>query len=397
MSSNPIQKLFFGNRHQPLLVTILFTVLFAVVITFVLYQGTKKPVTIIANGEEMKVLTHAETVKELFEEKDLDITRHDKLSHPLNAKIKSGMKIEWTKAKQVTIIIDGKEQKLWTTETKVKDILDAANIKISEYDVVSIPLDKKIDDGDKIKINKAFQVTLVDGTAKKQVWTTSTTVANFLKQQEIKLNELDRVEKNLDDQVKPNDKIAIVRVEKVTDVVEEEIDFPVETKSDSSLLKGKEKVISEGKKGKVSRTYEVIKENGKVVKKVLKDEKILEEPKAKVVAVGTKVVTAQASRGKNARGKEFYVIATAYTPSCNGCSGTSATGINLRGNPNLKLIAVDPNVIPLGSKVWVEGYGYAIAGDTGGAIKGNKIDVLVQTKEEANRWGRKTVRIKVLD
>ena len=66
------------------------------------------------------------------------------------------------------------------------------------------------------------------------------------------------------------------------------------------------------------------------------------------------------------------MTATAYTAHCNGCSGITATGINLRANPNLKVIAVDPSVIPLGSKVWVEGYGYAVAGDTGGAIKGNE-------------------------
>ena len=72
--------------------------------------------------------------------------------------------------------------------------------------------------------------------------------------------------------------------------------------------------------------------------------------------------------------------ATAYTAYCNGCSGITATGINLRANPNVKVIAVDPNVIPLGSKVWVEGYGHAIAGDTGGAIKGNRIDLFVPTK-----------------
>jgi 3D (Asp-Asp-Asp) domain-containing protein len=92
---------------------------------------------------------------------------------------------------------------------------------------------------------------------------------------------------------------------------------------------------------------------------------------------------------------EFYVSATAYTAYCNGCSGITATGINLRANPSSRVIAVDPNVIPLGSKVWVEGYGYAIAGDTGGAIKGNKIDVFTPTKSEAFKWGRRTVRIKV--
>ncbi|MGQ7075067.1 3D domain-containing protein, partial [Escherichia sp. SP-MK2] len=54
----------------------------------------------------------------------------------------------------------------------------------------------------------------------------------------------------------------------------------------------------------------------------------------------------------------------------------TASGIDIGKNPNIKLIAVDPKVIKLGTKVWVEGYGDAIAGDTGGAIKGNKIDVL---------------------
>lgn len=96
-------------------------------------------------------------------------------------------------------------------------------------------------------------------------------------------------------------------------------------------------------------------------------------------------------------GKTMTVSATAYTAYCAGCSGTTATGIDLRSNPNQKVIAVDPSVIPLGSKVWVEGYGEAIAGDTGGAIKGNKIDVFIPTQGEALDWGRKNITIKVLN
>lgn len=96
-------------------------------------------------------------------------------------------------------------------------------------------------------------------------------------------------------------------------------------------------------------------------------------------------------------GKELTVTATAYTAYCEGCSGTTAYGIDLRANPNMKVIAVDPNVIPLGTKVWVEGYGYAIAGDTGGAIKGNKIDVFIPSREQAMQWGRRTVKIKIIE
>jgi 3D (Asp-Asp-Asp) domain-containing protein len=92
--------------------------------------------------------------------------------------------------------------------------------------------------------------------------------------------------------------------------------------------------------------------------------------------------------------KEFYAEATAYTP-WESTTGITATGYNVKANPNVKLIAVDPKVIPLGSKVWVEGYGDAIAGDTGGVIKGNRIDVLMPTTQQALQWGRKTVKVKV--
>ncbi|MFC7060368.1 LysM peptidoglycan-binding domain-containing protein [Halobacillus seohaensis] len=94
--------------------------------------------------------------------------------------------------------------------------------------------------------------------------------------------------------------------------------------------------------------------------------------------------------------KEINVEATAYTANCNGCSGVTATGIDLNKNPNQKVIAVDPNVIPLGSKVYVEGYGTAIAGDTGGAINGNKIDLYMQSRGDALNFGRQSVNVQVL-
>lgn len=100
--------------------------------------------------------------------------------------------------------------------------------------------------------------------------------------------------------------------------------------------------------------------------------------------------TSQASVGT------YTMEATAYTAYCTGCSGTTANGTDLRANPGLKVIAVDPTVIPLGTKVWVEGYGEAIAADTGGAIKGNRIDVFIPNEAGAYEWGRKNVTVKVL-
>lgn len=94
-------------------------------------------------------------------------------------------------------------------------------------------------------------------------------------------------------------------------------------------------------------------------------------------------------------GQELYVTSTAYSPEESGAF--TALGYNIKANPYMKLIAVDPSVIPLGKKVWVEGYGVAIAGDTGSAIKGHKIDVLMPTHADALSWGRRTVKIVILE
>lgn len=84
--------------------------------------------------------------------------------------------------------------------------------------------------------------------------------------------------------------------------------------------------------------------------------------------------------------------ATAYSDD-----GFTASGARTTRNPNgYSTIAVDPRVIPLGSKVYVEGYGYAIASDIGGAIQGNIIDLFVPSIDEANNWGRRSVKVYII-
>ncbi|QDI91703.1 peptidoglycan-binding protein [Salicibibacter halophilus] len=99
----------------------------------------------------------------------------------------------------------------------------------------------------------------------------------------------------------------------------------------------------------------------------------------------------------DAEGETYTMEATAYTANCDGCSGVTATGIDLNNNRDANVVAVDPNVIPLGSTVHVEGYGEAVAGDTGGAINGEKIDLHVPTQDEALEFGRQDVEVTVLD
>ncbi|MBV7505254.1 cell wall-binding protein [Bacillus sp. sid0103] len=117
--------------------------------------------------------------------------------------------------------------------------------------------------------------------------------------------------------------------------------------------------------------------------------------KARTVSKTKPAATEENETNVAINGKEMYVTATAYSPEESG--NITAAGYNIGKHPNMKLIAVDPRVIPLGKKVWVEGYGVAVAGDTGGAIKGHKIDVLMPTRSKCLQFGRKTVKIIVLD
>jgi 3D (Asp-Asp-Asp) domain-containing protein len=123
-------------------------------------------------------------------------------------------------------------------------------------------------------------------------------------------------------------------------------------------------------------------------------DQVRREQAAATATAGTQP-SAPAATGAAPAGEAFYVTATAYSPEESGTY--TALGYNIQANPNMKLIAVDPSVIPLGSRVWVEGYGEAIAGDTGGAIKGYKIDLLMPTKAAALQWGRRTVKVIVLN
>ncbi|MDQ0974539.1 peptidoglycan hydrolase CwlO-like protein [Neobacillus niacini] len=120
-----------------------------------------------------------------------------------------------------------------------------------------------------------------------------------------------------------------------------------------------------------------------------------EQAAARAIAAANAPAPAATPAPAGTKGTEMYVTATAY--SWQSAGNITYMGHNIKENPNIKLIAVDPSVIPLGSKVWVEGYGVAIAGDTGGAIKGHKIDVVMPDNAHAIAWGRKTVKVVILN
>ncbi|WP_309431812.1 cell wall-binding protein EntB [Bacillus thuringiensis] len=204
--------------------------------------------------------------------------------------------------------------------------------------------------------------------------------------------------------VKPKEE---AKVKEEVKVKEEEKAQEIVKPKEEAKIKEKVKAKEEEKAKEIAKAKE--EEKAREIAKAKEEEKAREiakakeEEKAREIAKAKEEERAKEASKNNIQSakRELTVVATAYTadPSENGTYGgrvLTAMGHDLTANPNMRIIAVDPKVIPLGSKVWVEGYGEAIAGDTGSAIKGNRIDVLMGSKSKAMNWGRQTVKVKIL-
>ncbi|WP_265325025.1 cell wall-binding protein EntB [Bacillus mycoides] len=208
--------------------------------------------------------------------------------------------------------------------------------------------------------------------------------------------------------VKPKEEAKVKEIEKEEAKAQEIAKAKEEAKA-QEIAKAKEEAkaqeIAKAKEEAKAQEIAKAKEEAKAreIEKAKEEAKAQEIAKAKKEAQAKEATKTQEVSKNNTQSakRELTVVATAYTadPSENGTYGgrvLTAMGHDLTANPNMRIIAVDPKVIPLGSKVWVEGYGEAIAGDTGSAIKGNRIDVLMGSKSKAMNWGRQTVKVKVL-
>ena len=302
--------------------------------------------------------------------------------------------------KTLTISIDGKEETFVTYKGTVQDVLQDKNIAVGVKDKVQPSLESKVSEKETIKIKSAIPVEITANGVQLEVQSADGTIGEMLKNEEealqeygIKFNEdIDEVSPSLDSQIEDNMRVQIVNVEKKELVQNEPINFETIVEKDESLDKSVSKVKSEGVNGEKEVTYEVVYRDGVETSRNVTSTKTITEPKNEIVIKGTGQVYASRG-GESINYKEkLNCVATAYSGD-----RTTATGRSPVRNPGgMSTIAVDPSVIPLGSKVYVEGYGYAIAADTGGAIKGNIIDLFLNSSSECWSWGRRPVTVLVV-
>lgn len=295
--------------------------------------------------------------------------------------------------KTVTVVIDGNKETFVTYKGTVEDVLKTQGIVFNPEDKVEPSLQEMVSEDEIITIKKAVEVKLTVGDENFKIKTTDDTIEEMLtanketlKTQGVEFNQgLDEINLPLNTKITPNLNIDIVKVEIKNEVINEVIDFDVVEETDSNLDISINEVVNEGCPGEKEVTYQVVLKNGVEVSRGIHTSKVIAEPVNKVIVQGTKRTVASRSGQLLGYKSVLYVESTAYTGD-----GTTATGtVPVRNSDGISTIAVDPRVIPLGSLVYVEGYGQAIAADTGDAIKGNVVDVYLSSDEEAVYWGRK--------
>ena len=294
--------------------------------------------------------------------------------------------------KNITIIVDGKEETFITYKGTVKDILAEKEIEIAPKDKVQPALDEKISSKDIINIKRAVEVEMVVANKTIVIKTAEDTIKDMIKSENEELRaegiefneEIDEITPSLDTEISDNLTIQLVKVEITNEVATEDINYETVVEEDENLDINNEDIRQAGEAGQKEITYKVVKKDGKEVSREVVQSKVVKEPVNEIIAQGTRRVFA--SRDGNMEYKDLiYCESTAYAGD-----GITATGTVPSYNPGgISTIAVDPRVIPLGSLVYVEGYGKAIASDTGGLIKGNIIDVFLNSELECRSWGRK--------
>lgn len=302
-----------------------------------------------------------------------------------------------------------KTTELTTRQTTVSDFLEENNVQLDEYDRVSMLMEDELYDEARIVIRKGRKFTLnIDGNIE-IITTTKKTVREAFEEAGVSVGVSDRIEPSLDANIEPDMNVSVFRVATQTITVDTEIPYQSREVSDSSLTKGTTRVKVKGVNGLKRSVYNIITENGVEISRELVEQTTLRQPTTRVVAVGTKSaakktptsavksVTTNAGQTLN-YSRKITVSATAYTaaPGKKTASGKVA---------QYGVIAVDPKVIPLGTKLYVEStddgktwqYGYCVAGDTGGAIKGNKIDLYFNSRSECLQFGRRSAIVYVLN
>ncbi len=340
--------------------------------------------------------------------------------------------------KKVTIVDGYGEYTLLTKASTVGEIYKSGILNLKESDS-TVSLDTPVNSGMTVYVDRSIVVNVISGGTNIKLRTKNGTAREILNQAGISFRETDSFNMSLDEPLKNGDTVVHAMIETKTVTKRVALNYDTVTVEDSTLEKGKTDVIFSGENGYKNVSYLITYQDGVEMARVIASEKVVKEPVSRKIAVGTmeRVVSASSSgsgsssvssgssggskgsgssggsKGSGSSGSSSYnkpsrpvnIIGSPKDLDPQRISGTkvmSVTAYTHTGNatatgvmPGYGTVAVDPKQIPLGTKLYIPGYGVGIAQDTGNMAP-NTIDLFMDTNEECIKWGRKSLTIYIL-
>ncbi|GAC1580624.1 MAG: 3D domain-containing protein [Candidatus Elarobacter sp.] len=300
-------------------------------------------------------------------------------------------------AKHVTLIHDGLSETVETRATTADDLLTEHGLVRTADDAFSVAPQSALTEGEIIVYRAAVPVTVVIDGQPRTLRSSAATVSELLAQQSVVWDRHDTVTPQPATAVGNDEVVTVRHVDHWTETVRKTVVPKVVKRWAFTLAPGTTKIVDPGKPGLVETAFVISRSSDRrAFRRTPLASRVLRAPRARIVAEGIgeyAALTQLASRGiagtLRLATSALSMVATAYTAGCAGCSGITASG-RPAGHG---VVAVDPRVIPLGTRMYIPGYGHAVAGDTGGAIHGNRIDLGFASNMEANQFGRRPITV----
>ena len=358
-----------------------------------------------------------ETIEQALLENSIVLQEEDEVTPSRDTVIESDTQVEIRRACQVVIIADGKSHSVTRIGGTVADALSEAGVAVGADDTVNYEKDQPLFDKMHIRVTRMMKIQITADGETKEYETSAQTVEAALEKCEVEVDEDDRIEPALTEKIQDGMEITVRRVEVKEEVETEEVPYETEYQDTDSLYQGETQVKTEGTPGEKEVTYLVTYVDGEAESREKDSEEVTKEPVSEVVLRGTAERENTSGgidvEGGNGTGEvagtftDMYGNTVSYSSMMTGtCTAYSVPGgtTSLGWDAVYGVVAVNPNIIPYGTKMYITSpdgsvvYGYGVAGDTGGAAMAGEIiaDLCYNTIEECSQIGRREMVIYIL-